>query len=446
MRFVERLVARPAQAIASSFLVIIMIGTLLLSLPFMTVETGHASFINALFTATSAVCVTGLTVVDTGTYWSLPGQIVIALLIQVGGVGIMTLATLVAVVFFRRIGLGTRTAAQAETRTLALGDIRRIITRIIILSIAVEMVLAVLLISRFMWGYGMTWSDATYSGVFHAISAFNNAGFSLYSNSLMAFATDAWILVPIAFAVIIGGLGFPVLIELMRVWRRPRTWSVLTRITLILTLSLLIIGTVGLFITERGNAATWGIGSDGEQFIAAFFSGVMPRTAGFNMVDIGAMRGDSLALTSVLMFIGGGSAGTAGGIKVTTLGVLVFTVWAELRGRSDVEIGNRRVGTDVQRQSLAIVALGALSIIAGTIVLLVITNFTLEEVLFESISAFGTVGLSTGMTSSLPDGAKYALVILMFAGRIGPLTFASALARRGKTKLVRRPEERMSIG
>lgn len=446
MKLVERLFSQPAQAIATSFLAMVMVGTAVLSLPFATAGPERAPFVDALFTATSAVCVTGLTTVDTGTYWSTGGQVAIAVLIQVGGLGIMTLATLVAVIFFRRMGLHTRMAAQTETRSFSAGDLRRIVRRIVVFSLVVEGVLAVVLATRFLTAYDMSPGAAAYSGGFHAVSSFNNAGFSIYSDNLVGFAKDPLILFPIALAVIIGGLGFPVVFELLRSWRRPRQWSALTRVTVVITSILLILATVALYLSERGNAATWGTMDVGEQWLASFFSGVMPRTAGFNIVDISAMRSESLAFTDVLMFIGGGSAGTAGGLKVTTLGVLALTVWAELRGKPDVEIGHRRIGTTVQRQSLAVAALGAILVVIGTSVLLMFTSFTFEQVFFESVSAFGTVGLSTGITADLPNEAKYALVVLMFAGRVGPLTFASALASRGKTQMARRPEERMSIG
>jgi trk system potassium uptake protein TrkH len=446
MSGVATLFARPAQAIALSFASAIAVGTILLSLPLATAEGDRAPFVDALFTATSAICVTGLVVVDTGSYWSPFGQVVITLLIQAGGLGIMALATLIAIVFFRRMGLQSRMAAQAETKSVSATDLRRIIKRIVLFSILVETILAMLLTARFLTAYDMNVTEALPSGIFHAISAFNNAGFSLYSDNLIRFAADGWVLLSVAAAVIIGGLGFPVVFELRSNWRRPTRWSILTRVTVVMTLLLLVIGTVVFLASESDNARTWGGKSPGQQILSSFFTAVMPRTAGFNIIDVGAMESESLVLTDLLMFIGGGSAGTAGGVKITTLGILLFIVWAELRGRPDVEIGRKRVSTETQRQALTIVFLSLGIVTAGTILLILTTPFTFEQSVFEAISAFGTVGLSTGITSSLPDAAKYSLILLMFAGRIGPLTFASALAARSTTRVHRRPEERMSIG
>ncbi len=446
MSYLANLFTRPARAIALSFAVAIGIGTALLSLPISTAEGVRAPFVDALFTATSAVCVTGLTTVDTGTYWSPMGKAIIALLIQIGGLGIMTLATLIAVVFFRRIGLRTRISAQAETKTMSAYEFKGILKRIITLTILVEVILATLLITRFTTAYDMPFSEGVTSGVFHAISAFNNAGFGLYSDSLMGFATDPWILLSIAGAVVIGGLGFPVIIELKSHWRHPASWSALSRVTVAMTLFLLFIGTLGFLVAESDNDRTWGGMGAGDQLLNSFFASVMPRTAGFNSVNVASMQPESIALTEVLMFIGGGSAGTAGGIKITTVGILLFAVWAELRGRPDVEIGLKRINSDTQRQALSVVMLGFIILIIGTTLLVITTPHPFSQVIFEAISAFGTVGLSLGITAELPDTAKYILIALMFAGRIGPLTFASALAMRSTTRLHRRPEERMSIG
>jgi len=437
---------KPERVIASAFAAAIAVGTLLLLLPVSNAQGEWTDPIDALFTATSAVCVTGLTTVDTGTFWSPFGQVIIAMLIQVGGIGIMTLATLIAVALFRRMGLGARSTVQREIKAISAADLRRIIWRIVLFSLIAEAVLSVILFGRFLLAYDYPWWQAASHGVFHSVSSFNNAGFALYPDNLMGFAQDPWILLPIAAAVIIGGLGFPVIFELGRRWRRPGTWSALTRITLVMTLSLLVLGMLGFLASERGNPATWGSLPGGQQALQAFFTGVMPRTAGFNIVDIGQMRSESLALTDVLMFIGGGSAGTAGGVKVTTIGIIVFIIIAELRSRPDVEVGNKRMPTEVQRQALVVIALSLVLVALGTIVLLALTDWGFDQVLFESVSAFGTVGLSTGITSSLPDAAKLALVLLMFAGRIGPLTFAAALAARSTTRLSRRPEERISLG
>lgn len=438
--------ARPAQLIAGAFLTAIAIGTALLCLPAATQSGERAPFVDSLFTSTSAVCVTGLVTVDTATYWSTFGKVVILALIQVGGLGIMTVATVVAVALFRRTSLATRMALQAETKAVSAEDLRRIVRRIVAFSVVSEAVLAVWLTVRFMTAHHQSPGEATWSGIFHAVSAFNNAGFSIYTDNLMGFLTDAWVLVPVSAAVILGGLGFPVVFELLRSWRAPLRWSALTRVTLAMTGALLLLGTLGMLVAEADNPATWGGLPPGQQLVASFFTATMPRTAGFNAVDVAAMQPESLVLTDFLMFVGGGSAGTAGGIKVTTAGLLIFAVVAELRGRADVEIGHRRISSQSQRQALSVAVISAGTVAASILLLMTLTSFRFEEVAFEVVSAFGTVGLSTGITDDMPTSGKILLTLLMFVGRVGPLTFALALAARYRSSLHRRPEERMSIG
>ncbi|MFV2020023.1 TrkH family potassium uptake protein [Micromonospora sp. LOL_023] len=436
----------PAQVIAGGFAATVLIGTALLMLPVATRAGDPPPLIDALFTATSAVCVTGLVVVDTAGYWSPFGQLVILTLIQIGGLGIMTLATLLTVLLSRRLGLRARFLAQAETKTLSLRDVRRVVRNIVLFSLAVESVVAVVLTVRFALGYDYPWGRAAYHGVFHAVSAFNNAGFALYADSLMGFVADPWVMVTIAVAVIVGGLGFPVVFELLRSWRRPRSWSVLTRITMVLTVSLLVLGTIVFTLVELRNPATLGPLDAPQKLLAGFFASVMTRTAGFNSIDIAGLRPESLLLSDVLMFIGGGSAGTAGGVKVTTVGLLAFVLWAEMRGETKVNVGSRRVPETNQRQALALLLLALGAVAVATFALLAMTRYTLDQVLFEVISAFATVGLSTGITAGLPPAADVLLIVLMFMGRIGPLTVASALALRERSRRYELPEERIIVG
>ncbi|MGY2066427.1 TrkH family potassium uptake protein [Blastococcus sp. SYSU DS0619] len=436
----------PGRVIAGAFLLAVVVGTALLSLPMATAGPGRADLLTALFHATSAVCVTGLATVDTGTYWSGFGQGVILLLIQAGGLGIMTLASLFALLLSRRLGLRARLVAQAETKSLSAADVRRVLRRVVVFSLVSEVVVAVVLAARFALGYDEPLPYAVYSGVFHAISAFNNAGFSLNADSLIGYVTDPWVTLPIATAVIVGGLGFPVVFELARSWRRPRTWSVLTRITVFVTLALLVVGTVGYMLAEWRNPRTLGPLGAGDTLLAGFVAGVMPRTAGFNNLDMSAVQPETLFLTDVLMFIGGGSAGTAGGIKVTTFGLLAYVLWAELRGDPDVEVGRRRVPATNQRQALAVALLSIGVVAVATFAMEALTDFGFEQVLFETVSAFSTVGLSTGITADLPPGAQLLVVALMFIGRIGPLTLASGLALRERARLYQLPEERTIVG
>lgn len=436
----------PTQVIATGFGTAIMIGTALLSLPFATQDGERADFVDALFTATSAVCVTGLVTVDTGGYWSTFGEVVILGLIQIGGLGIMTLSTMFALLVSRRLGLRHQLLAQAETKTPRLRDVRRLVRAIVIFNVGSEIVVATILTARFLIGYDMPVGRALYEGVFHAISAFNNAGFSVHSDSLMGFVADPWVTLTVAVAFIVGGLGFPVVFELARSGFHVRSWSVLTRITVAVTVPLLVIGTAVIGVSEYTNPATLGPLDDNTKFLAAFFAAATARTAGFNTIDTGAMQPESWLFTDILMFIGGGSAGTAGGIKVTTLGLLALVIWAELRGEPKVNIGRRRVPESTQRQALAIGLLGVGLVAVSTMLLMYLAPHTLDQLLFEAVSAFGTVGLSTGITADLPRSAHVLIIVLMFTGRIGPLTLFSALALRERARKFEYPEEGTIVG
>ncbi|MEU4701804.1 TrkH family potassium uptake protein, partial [Nonomuraea dietziae] len=300
--------------------------------------------------------------------------------------------------------------------------------------------------ARFLLGYGEPFGRAVYLGVFHAVSAFNNAGFALWSDNLMRFVADPWICLTIAAAVIVGGLGFPVMFELFRSWRRPSRWSVLTRVTVGVTVILLVGGTLAFLATEWRNPRTLGALDDPTKLLAAFFAAVMPRTAGFNSLDIADMYPSSWLVTDLLMFIGGGSAGTAGGIKVTTFGLLAFVIWAEMRGEPEVNIGHRRLPVSAQRQAISISLIGVALVALSTYAMLVLTPHALDEVLLEVVSAFGTVGLSTGITAQTGTMGQLLLALLMFAGRTGPLTLGSALALKDRTSRYQLPEERVIVG
>jgi potassium uptake TrkH family protein len=436
----------PAQIVVAGFGLAIAAGTLLLSLPIATTTGEPAPLLTALFTVTSAVCVTGLIVVDTPAHWSLYGEAVIALMMQIGGLGVMTLGTVFTLLVSKRLGVRARMLAQMETKTLSLADVRKIVARVVVFSLVCEAIASVILTARFVIGYDEPFGRAAYLGVFHAVSAFNNGGFALWNDSLVRFATDPWICLTIAIAVIVGGLGFPVVFELMRSWRRPGRWTILTRITLATTAGLLIFGTLAFLATEWRNPGTLGRLDDAGKWLAAFFAAVMPRSGGFNTVDLSQMYPSSWLITDLLMFIGGGSAGTAGGIKVTTFGLFAFIIWAELRGEPRVNIGHRRLPEAAQRQVVAIMALGAGLVGLSTYILLVLTPHSLDQVLFEVISAFGTVGLSTGITHELGAAGQVMTVILMFIGRIGPLTLGSALALKEQSRRYELPEERVIVG
>lgn len=429
-----------------AFAVADLVGMLLLMLPVARSGPGGADPLTALFTSTSAVCVTGLVTVDTVSYWSTFGELVILGLIQVGGFGIMTLASLLTLVVWRRLGLRSRLTAAAETKSIGPGDVRRVLIGVFLITITFEIVVAALLTLRFATAYDETWGRASYLGVFHSISAFNNAGFALYSDSLIGFVDDPFICLPIAFAVIAGGLGFPVWLELLRHGRRWRAWSLHTTMTLSATAVLLLVGTVLITANEWRNPATLGALDVPARLMAGFFHSVMPRTAGFNAIDYAEIQDGTLLVTCILMFIGGGSAGTAGGIKVTTFVLLFWVIWTEVRGENDVEVHGRRVGDRTIRQALTVALLAVGAVTGATILLTMLSEFTLDAIFFEVVSAFATVGLSTGITGTLPDAGQLVLVALMFLGRLGPITLVSALALRDRGKLYRLPEGRPLIG
>lgn len=438
----------PARLVPIAFLGAILVGTLLLMLPAARPPGAGAGapWLTALFTSTSAVCVTGLIIEDTPVYWSTFGQFVIMALFQVGGFGIMAAATLLGLLVLDRLGLGTRLVAQAETRSAGLGDLAGVLRLIVAVTVLVEGALAIALASRFHTGYAEAWPAAVWNGVFHAISAFNNAGFSTYSDSLMRFVADPWINVPIMLAIVLGGLGFPVLHELHR---GPATWarlSVHTKITLLGTAILIPAGAAAILAFESGNDATLAALDPAARLLAALFHSVTARTAGFNTLDVGAMEVETLAVNYVLMFIGGGSAGTAGGIKVTTFFLLGFAVWAEVRGSRQTAAFRRRLSNETLRQAVTVVLLAASLLALSTLALLAMTAHPLEQVLFETISAFATVGLSTGITAALPPAGLGVLILLMFAGRVGTITIATALALRARPDAFRYPEERPIVG
>lgn len=436
----------PAQLVVLGFAAAILVGSVLLWLPFARAGPDGAPVLVAVFQATSAVCVTGLITVDTPTYWSPFGQGVLLALIQVGGFGIMTLTSLLALAVARRLGLRSRLIAQFETGALDLGGVRRIVVGVVVLSLAFETVVAALLAVRFARGYGYDAGQAVWHGVFHAVSSFNNAGFALYGDSLVRFATDPWVTLVIAGSVVAGGLGFPVWLELARSARGPRHWSLHTKLTLSMTFALLAFGLVCFVAFEWTHRETIGGLSVGGKLLTSFFAAVTPRTAGFNTIDYGAAEPETLLLTDMLMFVGSGSAGTGGGIKVTTFALLALMVLSETRGDRYVNAFERRIPAHAQRQALVVAFLALNAVVIATLGLLALGDQLLTHTLFEAISAFGTVGLSTGITGELSSGGQAILIALMFLGRTGPQVLAAALVLRERERLYRLPEDRPIIG
>ncbi|WP_435742536.1 TrkH family potassium uptake protein [Microbacterium sp. PMB16] len=446
VRLAQSLHLAPARAIALGFGAAIVVGTALLMLPLSSATGKWTGLVEALFTSTSAVCVTGLVVVDTPVHWSPFGKIVILLLIQLGGLGIMLFAALVGLALARRFSVRSRMFASSETKTAGEGDMKRVAAGIVVTTVAIEAAVALLLFLRFTTGYGYDPVRAGWHAVFHAVSSFNNAGFALYTDSLMGFVQDPWICLPICVAIILGGLGFPVLRQLRREFHRPLHWTMNTRIVLAVTGVLLVCGTAYVLLIEWSNPGTLGNLPPGSRILAGFFHAVQSRTAGFNSVDVSQMHDETWLGTDVLMFIGGGPAGTAGGIKVTTFAVLFFIMWTELRGGIAVNVFGKRLSRAVHREAITVVIVALGAIMAAVIMILAMTDLDLDQVLFEVVSAFGTVGLSTGITADLPAAAHVILTLLMFLGRLGPLTLGSALALRVRRTSYELPKERPAIG
>ncbi|WP_311380731.1 potassium transporter TrkG [Arthrobacter sp. ISL-28] len=443
---IRRALSHPVRSVPLAFLSVIIVGAGLLVLPISRTGSDPDALMAALFTSVSAVCVTGLITVDTATYWTPFGQGVILGLIQAGGFGIMTLATLLALLVRKSIGLRGQLVAQSETHTLNLGDVRAVLFRVAKIMVMFETAAAIVLTARFWIAYDENPATALWHGTFHAVSGFNNAGFSLYSDNLIGLAEDPWIIIPICAAIIAGGLGFPVIIQLMRGDIKVRQWNVHLRLTIYGTLVLLAAGIALFAAFEWNRNETLGQLSFPGKLLGSLAGAVFPRTAGFNSIDYGAAAPETLMVTNILMFIGGGSAGTAGGIKITTFLVLAFSIWNEVRGRDQVTVAHRSISSSSQRQALSVALLGVAAVVGGTMLLLMFTDYSLEKVLFESISAFATVGMSTGITYNLPPAAEWVLMALMFTGRIGTVTVASALALSARPRLYRLPEERPIIG
>ena len=442
----------PAQAVVLAFVMAILVGTALLRIPLAHAPGNDHGWLTALFTATSAVCVTGLIVVDTGSAWSPFGQVVIALLIKAGGIGILSLGALVALATGRRMGFTERQRLQAQTNALSVGGIVRFVRNLLVFTTTAELLGALALWPRLAQVDGL-WQGA-WSSLFHAVSAFNNAGFSLYADSLERFAADAWVPSLVAGLFVLGGLGLVVVIEValrLGLGRdrngRRRVFTLHTRLALATTLGLAVAGSLAIATLEWGNPATLGALAPAERPLAAAFQALTPRTAGFNVLDLGGYETPTTLVTMLLMFVGGNPGSTAGGVKTTTFVVLVLAVLAAMRGRSHVTALGRTIDSATITKAAVLTTMGVASI-GGVATLLTITEPTLPvlAVLFETVSAFGTVGLSLGITAEVSAVGRLALVTLMFVGRVGLLTVALALVAADRRPAARYPNEDVVVG
>nr|WP_246464984.1 potassium transporter TrkG [Ruania alkalisoli] len=435
----------PARMTLVVFASVVGIVTALLSLPIATSTGQRAPFADALFTATSAVCVTGLVTVDTATYWSPFGQVVILVGIQIGGLGVMTLASILGLAVSRRIGLTQKLLAAAETKTTRLGEVGSLLRAVLATIAVIEGALWIVLFPKYLLiGYPL--GEALWHSLFQAISIFNNAGFIIEEGGLGQYAGDWWMVMPIIIGAFIGALGFPAILSISRNWRRPRQWSLHAKLTVATSTILWVVGTLAIGLLEWANPRSFGTLPAADRILNAMLAGMTPRSSGFSTVDIATMTESTWFIQDALMFVGGGSASTGGGIKVTTFAVMVLAILAEARGDPDIEAFGRRIAPTVLRLAVAVAFVGATLVGAGTLALLVLTDLHLDVVLFEVISAFATCGLSTGITANLPDSAKYVLSALMFTGRLGTMTMAAALALRDRRRVIRLPEERPTIG
>ena len=433
----------PARLVPLAFLVVILVGTLALMLPIARPEGVGAPFLTALFVATSAAAVTGLSTVDTQTYWTGYGQGVIYLLFHVGGFGIMSAATLLGMVVSRKIGLGRQLIVQAEVRGIAAGDVRSVLKMIAVVAVVVEGLATVVLTQRMM-AAGEPFGTALWDAAFHAGAAFTNAGFSTYSTGFMGFRSDIAAQMVIMVAVVVGGLGLPVLHDLRR---RQRSMSLHTKLTLYGSAALTGLGMAGVLMFEWGNPGTLGGMAPWEKVLNALFHAVNTRSCGLNTIDNGAFGDETMMMTYALMLTGAGSAGTGGGVKVTTVMILILAVWSELRGDPDTSAFRRRISPMVQRESMAVVALAVAVLMVATVALSLLTDgIALNKLIYEAISAFGNVGLSMGITASLPPSAQGVIILLMYLGRVGIITVATGLALRPHRTEYRYPEERPIVG
>ncbi len=434
----------PARLVLMLFGAIILVMTLLLSLPIATTTGKPANLVDAIFTSTSAVCVTGLTVVNTASYWSLFGQIVIILGIHIGGLGVMTLASILALAVSRHIGLTQRMLAATE-KTASLGKVGGLIRTVIATSLTCEFILFIALLPRFIT-LNESISSAIWHALFQSISIFNNAGFINLPEGMQAHLGDWWMVSPIILGTFLGALGFPVMLDLKENWRSPHRLTLHSKLTITTYMAVWVVTAVVIAFSEWNNQGTFAAMSTGDSLQTSILFGVNSRSSGISTIDVGQMTRGSWFLLDVLMFIGGGSASTAGGIKVSTLAVMILAIIAEARGDRDVEAFHRRIPPSVVRLSVAVTGLGAIIVVTAIFFLLSVTDYSMDVIGFEVISAFATVGLSTGITPDLPIIGKYSLVILMFAGRTGTMTVAAALALRERRRVIRMPEERPIIG
>jgi trk system potassium uptake protein len=433
----------PAQILVFGYFSIIILGTILFMLPIATVNSKGLNLIDALFTATSATCVTGLVVVNTSRTFTVFGQLVIMILIQIGGLGLMTMSTMVAFFIGKKISLKERLLIQEDMNQFKISGLVRLVRYVLGLTFIIEALGAVFLFLGLI--KERSFFQSIYFSIFHSISAFNNAGFDLFENSLTNFKGNCIVNIVVILLIIIGGLGFGVIVEVFDK-RNIKNTSLQTKIVLTMTAILIITGFLSVFLLEFNNNSTIGNLSFGKKIMSSIFLSVTSRTAGFNTIPTAGLRGSTLFIIIVLMFIGASPGSTGGGIKTTTFGVLLITMWSMIIGKRDIEIYNRQLEKEVIFKALSIIMLSFGLLIFVTVLLTVVEDIDFLKVLFESVSAFGTVGLSTGITPSLSEFGRLLITMTMFTGRVGPLTLALAFAERKRNGMYHYPKEKIMVG
>jgi trk system potassium uptake protein TrkH len=438
----------PSHFLILWFAILIFIGATLLNLPFASVDDRSIGFIDALFTAASAVCVTGLVVVNTAAHWTIFGKLVILTLIQVGGLGIMTMATLIAFILGKKITLKDRLLMQEEMNTTTIQGVVLLTRRIIFLTIGVELVGTIFLSMAFIKDYGTV--KGIWFAIFHSVSAFCNAGFDIIGNSLVNYVDSPIVNLTVVGLVVIGGLGFYVIMDIVQK-KRFRSYMLHTKLVLIISASLLVFGFITMFLFEYSNPLTMGnLGLKGK-ILSSLFHSMTPRTAGFNTLDTGSLTMPSTFLTLIMMFIGGSPGSTAGGVKTTTVGIVVIAVFRLVKGNEDVEVLWKRIPTKLILRAIAIIGIAMMIITISTLILLVSEKnlgLSFIDMLFEVVSAFGTVGLSRGLTPQLSEIGRLVITLTMFVGRLGPLTLAFGIAQKQKENkgYYRYPEGKILVG
>lgn len=433
----------PPRVLALGFAGLILIGALLLNLPIASKNGESIGFINALFTSASAVCVTGLVVVNTGEFWSLFGQIVIILLIQMGGLGFMTMATIVALIMGKKITIRERLVIKEQLNSETLSGLVKLTKYVVLSTFIIEGVGALLLATRFIPIYGLV--KGIWFSVFHSISSFCNAGFDIIGDSIAPFVGDTTINLTIAGLIIVGGLGFSVYIDISREKSFKRL-HLHSKLVIVITVFLILIGTISIFIIENNNMFTLGKLSLKEKILASFFQAVVPRTAGYYSVNIGFLYDTTVFLMIILMFIGGSPGSTAGGIKTTTFGAIALTTISIIKGEKDVVVFKKRISDEIINRSLAIVSVGMILVILVSFILTITEGAMFLDILFETTSAFATVGLTRGITPYLSNFGKIIITLTMYAGRVGPLTMAFAFGNKKTHMKYRYSEGNILVG